>query len=380
VKEHLFYAVRNVTRKTREELILEIVEKHAEQRLKRMNKEHEEEKKEISVEEKKGKESILVNNNENDTLKKFTDFIKTRFESIFHIKKENKIWWYGNEIAKLFEYKNYKNVISNLNCTKMTFEELNDAIIPEESTPTKLQNNTIFIEKRGIFQLVLNSEMPLAIKFQDILIDDIIPSILMNGVYVSPTATNEQLKTLQQQLINEQREKEQLQLQLQQRPKLDIVFQNRILNIQRKKEYIYILTSIMYAREKLFKIGLSDDVTKRIKSLNTTNITNDQQMYICDVFLCYNAKKVESFLLSLLDQYRYNKDREFVVFNYHSLKHLVTSCCDDNQKNHALFDAIIKKEQMQITEAYIPPPRCVPLPLINDNQHHKNKITHYFKT
>jgi len=222
----------------------------------------------------------------------------------------------------------------------------------------------------------------LAVQFQDLLIDDIIPSILQNGMYISPSITSQQLETLQTQLETErqeklriEQEKEQLQLQLYQRPSLDLVFQNRIVNEQYKTEYIYIITSKQYAEQKIFKVGRTNDTKKRLVSLNTSNITDNQQLYVCDKFPCFNACKVEETLFLILHNYRYTTKREFFVFNYNSLKKLVECVCIHNKQQYELFHDIINTEQHQLIPSYIPPPLSTHY---NTNDTKKTKIDQFF--
>jgi prophage antirepressor-like protein len=224
--------------------------------------------------------------------------------------------------------------------------------------------NTIFINIEGCFDLIMRSTLPIARKFKRTLMFDIIPSIIQHGFYVSPGVADHQLKELQHRIENEQQERQRLELQLQQLPMLDIVFQNRIKNNRIVTEYVYILTSNMYLQIKVFKIGISTNVSKRLVSLNTANVTVDQQLYICDQFECSNAKYVEGQLLELLHDFRYNRTREFVVFNYLSLKKLVECACNNNHQLYDTFNDIVAHDQTQIIPIYTPP---------------KNTITNYFK-
>ena len=372
------FAIKNLNKKTKEEIALEMYTFHN-KRLQELYTTREEEKEEENGECEEKIDSVVEKQNNNNTLQKFSDFITDKFQKIDHYKIDNKWWWCGNEVAKLFGYLNYKNTINILKCPKITYKNIVDLNI---LTDSMLQPSTVFIEKRGIFQLVLTSTMPLAVQFQDLLIDDIIPSILQNGMYISPSITSQQLETLQTQLETErqeklriEQEKEQLQLQLYQRPSLDLVFQNRIVNEQYKTEYIYIITSKQYAEQKIFKVGRTNDTKKRLVSLNTSNITDNQQLYVCDKFPCFNACKVEETLFLILHNYRYTTKREFFVFNYHSLKKLVECVCIHNKQQYELFHDIINTEQHQLIPSYIPPPLSTHY---NTNDTKKTKIDQFF--
>jgi len=305
VRQHMKFAVKNLNKKTKEEIALEMYTFHN-KRLQELYTTGEEEKEKENRECEKKIDNDDIK--EDNTLQKFSDFITDKFQKIDHYKIDNKWWWCGNEVAKLFGYKDYKTIIYRLKCPKIKYENMVDLSI---GIVSMLQPSTIFIEKRGIFQLILNSNMPLAIQFQDLLIDDIIPSILQHGMYISPSITSQQIENLQKQLEIEKQKTEQLQLQLEHIPSLQLtdVQENQLKNMKKvKKSYIYIITCKFYASNKLFKVGRSNNTSSRLNTLNTPMITDKLHFYICCKFECCDAFNTEKIIHELIKTFLFEKD------------------------------------------------------------------------
>jgi len=322
VRQHMKFAVKNLNKKTKEEIALEMYTFHN-KRLQELYTTGEEEKEKENRECEKKIDNDDIK--EDNTLQKFSDFITDKFQKIDHYKIDNKWWWCGNEVAKLFGYKDYKTIIYRLKCPKIKYENMVDLSI---GIVSMLQPSTIFIEKRGIFQLILNSNMPLAIQFQDLLIDDIIPSILQHGMYISPSITSQQIENLQKQLEIEKQKTEQLQLQLEHIPSLQLtdVQENQLKNMKKvKKSYIYIITCKFYASNKLFKVGRSNNTSSRLNTLNTPMITDKLHFYICCKFECCDAFNTEKIIHELIKTFLFEK--EFYKIAYLKLKEIVELCC-----------------------------------------------------
>ena len=91
-------------------------------------------------------------------------------------------------------------------------------------------------------------------------------------------------------------------------------------------EEIYILTYIEYDRSYLYKIGKSNNTAKRLKSLNTSRLKNDE-MYVCHVSKCHDANTTETAIHNVLSRYRYEKNREFFQLDFETLKQIVEWGC-----------------------------------------------------
>ena len=125
--------------------------------------------------------------------------------------------------------------------------------------------------------------MPLAFEFRVWLVDDVLPSIEKTGAYISPGITDPQINELQKKVkLLEERE-------LQQRK--NKIHRNQIYNLMPIEE-IYILTTREYNKDYLYKIGKSTRISKRLKTLNTSRL-KDNEMYMCYIAKIHDANTVE---------------------------------------------------------------------------------------
>lgn len=88
-------------------------------------------------------------------------------------------------------------------------------------------------------------------------------------------------------------------------------------------EKIYIMTRKSYAKRNLYKIGRSTNVLKRLVSLNTGNVFEQDKLYICFIQPTYDAKNCENRIHNLLDRFKYKK--EFYRLPFQSIKDIVVS-------------------------------------------------------
>ncbi len=96
-----------------------------------------------------------------------------------------------------------------------------------------------------------------------------------------------------------------------------------------ESEYIYIVTSITYARSNQFKIGRTKSVSSRVSSLNTSNVEGEDDVYCCGEFVCHNSKVLEAIIHDQLKRWRTSKSREFFTLHYDILLPMVTQICEN---------------------------------------------------
>lgn len=88
------------------------------------------------------------------------------------------------------------------------------------------------------------------------------------------------------------------------------------------REYVYVLSSSIYAKKDIFKIGRTNNLIKRLASLNTGRISIDT-LYIVHFRECTNAKWIEREIHRRL--YRCNIGKEFFKSPLHYIKLIVSS-------------------------------------------------------
>ena len=162
-------------------------------------------------------------------------------------------------------------------------------------------------------------------------------------------------------------------------PYMNKIQRNRLENTDYKMEQIYIITSMEYARNYVFKLGKSIDPIKRLPSLNTGIIKDSDQLYICYVHDCFESIHVERHIHTTLQSYRFKNNREFFVIKFNVLKNIVDRCCRRNNRNFENFMKDIEEDNKLITPEFsdfIPEP--VNTSLLKITEQKTNQITNYF--
>lgn len=97
-----------------------------------------------------------------------------------YVMKNDMPWFKAKEIAKLLEYKNTKEAIRDhvRNKYKKPISEIGG-----EAFSYPDQKHTIMINEYGLHQLILSSKQPIAIKYQDWVYEEVLPSIRKTGSY-----------------------------------------------------------------------------------------------------------------------------------------------------------------------------------------------------
>ena len=118
---------------------------------------------------------------------KFSEEMKLKFSQINHCTYQGQVYFQANPIAKFLEYKRQSQAIfDHVNKEdKVKFHQICNSERRNMKVSVSLQPESIFINKYGIFDLTMKSKMPLARQFRKWLVDEVLPSILETGSYVS---------------------------------------------------------------------------------------------------------------------------------------------------------------------------------------------------
>jgi len=92
-------------------------------------------------------------------------------------------WFKGKDIALALDYKNTRDAIINnvREKNRNSFEKIGI----RESSPTtpSIDKQTIFLNEAGLYELIIKSKNKNAIKFQDWIFEEVLPSIRKTGQY-----------------------------------------------------------------------------------------------------------------------------------------------------------------------------------------------------
>ncbi|CCU55450.1 N1R/p28-like protein [Adoxophyes honmai entomopoxvirus 'L'] len=132
-------------------------------------------------------------------------------------------------------------------------------------------------------------------------------------------------------------------------------FMNNTVIKSDKLEWIYIASTDQYQQNKLYKIGSTERLHKRIKSYQTGR--PDEYYYIW-VKPCYNSKDLDYHIQNLLKDFKYKSNRElyhgisiddlieiidFIMDNYDKALEYVYDFIKNKLQNSIIKDIIIKK-------------------------------------
>ena len=95
---------------------------------------------------------------------------------------------------------------------------------------------------------------------------------------------------------------------------------------KREIEEVYVATTAVYEKDKIYKIGKSYNSKKRIDNMNTGRIPSDE-MYLCHVGECSDALKAESYIHTVLKEYRVSNKREFFKLDIDEIIKTVDTVC-----------------------------------------------------
>ena len=387
-------------------LIDEIVQAHNKQAHAEANttSRQEEEENEQMNETKQYEETVVVKATTTSDALTFSDQLKQKFIQIRHYKYNNDIWFQGSAVAGFLEYESTRQAINEHVNTfdKMRCSEFLDASVStgygqgnQQSQSMMLRGlhpETLFINNYGIFDLITKSRMPLARQFRKWLVDEVIPSIMDTGVYVSPALTQRQLLELQVRVQTMEIENQQAEARAQaieaenhtlhERLDTEALVLSSPLNSNQTRnimnlEDIYILTTRRYESRYIYKVGRAGNTPVRVTSLNTGHIKTDD-LFICHKSSCYDARSSEQFIHLLLHRYRVEETREFFIMELNTLRNIVDRVCQSRVGDYSFATDLL--EQVRL----LPLPKCnpnksVPIIVPKKEQGNTNVITKYFK-
>ena len=299
-------------------------------------------------------------------------------------------WFCGRDLCVILEYTNIKQALQNNvddDCKKSLSSLSSD--VDERGSPTSetailgksnLENisynegKTVYINEAGLYSLIMGSRTPMAKQFRSLVCKEILPAIRKYGTY----SINKQLETATKQLeklsieskvkdnqIAQQSEK----LVRAERKALRITkFMSRIDTKDRKDEWIYIATSHQYASNRVFKIGSTERLMKRIGPYNCGRLASDQ-IYYAWAKPCYKSKDVDQHIQKLLSSFKDKEKSEmYVGISFTILCEILTVIIDNYDKSQEyVYDFIKNRLETSAEEDDGEPPKPLDLKSITYN-------------
>jgi hypothetical protein len=247
-------------------------------------------------------------------------------------------WFLAKEVAQILDLESsYRNTLQTLDADERTtdFVETNGG-----------RQRMVFLSESAVYKMIFKSRKPCALRFQNWICREVLPSIRQKGAY----ALQQRVDELEQQLKTQQRATQQLSMyvgNVRQRP---------------SNGYIYIATTRDYAAQNKFKVGgcgSKSNLQKRRTTYNSGRAQGDE-LYYAALFPCHNHYHAQARIKEILLDFRERKEAEMYVLQYDILYTFIEKIV---QQYQAEIDDLNRFVHHNLLDAIVETPPCVPLPL-----------------
>ena len=234
----------------------------------------------------------------------------------------------GKEVCSILGHKNTNDAISRHVKTKNKkklkelltgVDFLDPNFLGKRKPETHNELMTVYINEPGLYGLIMHSNVSFAEEFQDMVYETILPSIRKYGSY----QVESQLSSAMEQLAIKDKEveeaeeraikaEEQAVVEFEARKKAELKaqrvnkFMRRSCVKEKKLEWIYIATTKKYSKERIYKPGSTDRISKRICGYTTGHPKKDSYFYVW-IKRCYNAKDLDNHIQKMLHLFKYKE-------------------------------------------------------------------------
>ena len=237
-------------------------------------------------------------------------------------------WFCGKDVCKALGYSDYKDALKK-HISERKKQNLSSILGGGETPPSFTHNElqSIYINESGLYDLVFNCRLSVALQFKDWITEEVIPSLRKKGEYkVQPSQDVDELtKYFEEQLKLKDQQLEE------QQDYISILKDISVSDNQRNcTEVIYIATCDSYAKRNRFKIGgvqSSDKLQQRLSTYNTRSANGDM-FYYSDIFMVADYHHAESRVKDLIGRFVDKKGKEFYQLHYTELREIIRYICD----------------------------------------------------
>lgn len=228
----------------------------------------------------------------------------------------------------------------------------------------------IYINESGFYRLVLKSKARLAETFQDLVCDYVLPTLRRHGT-VSIEGIQRQLEDLRLENEVKTKELEQAQAAAQEAQdkaaraersaKWNKTMMKNVRIREQKREWIYIATTRDYAKQRVFKIGSTKRLSKRLSGYQTGRLKKDEYYYAWYLKV-YHAEELDHTIQKILEEFKHQKSKEmYQSIKFKDLKEIVNYICVNYDKSIEYLNDFVKNRlpisyEEEDTEDDIPPP------------------------
>lgn len=88
-------------------------------------------------------------------------------------------------------------------------------------------------------------------------------------------------------------------------------------------QYVYVATSRNYAKQNVFKVGMTKSLEKRMSGYQTGRVLDDKFSYLF-LMKCVDAKALEQLIFTRLEPFRYDDSKELFQIHFETLKDILS--------------------------------------------------------
>ena len=304
-------------------------------------------------------------------------------------------WFNGRDVCALLEYKDPRKELQRhvlphqKKSLGLLISELGDLAPPnllgtKNFTTEYHAGKAVYINESGFYRLINKSKTKLADAFQTLVCDYILPTLRRHGT-VSMEGIQKQLEDLR--LENEAKTKEleeaqavaeQERINAEQAQAAALEAQDKAARAERsakwnktmmknvrirekKMEWIYIATTRDYAKQRVFKIGSTKRLSKRLSGYQTGRLKKDEYYYAWYLKV-YHAEELDHTIQKILEEFKHQKSKEmYQSIKFKDLKDIVNYICVNYDKSIEFLNDFVRNRlpasyEEDDTEDDIPPP------------------------
>ena len=209
----------------------------------------------------------------------------------------NEPWFIAKDICNILELPNVTNALK---------------ILPEKWRGLKLlstfggEQNMNIINEAGLYKLIMRSNKPIAQKFQEVVCEDILPSLRKKGEYQIQSIMEKNKKLEDEKLRIEEENNLLTQLHIEKNKEIKKL-QNKVIQKQRRPVFedrncVYMVQDEHHKKERIYVIGKAIDLMDRLGDYNKAHETE-----IIYYRSCNSAKQmnhIEKCILTKLNKYK----------------------------------------------------------------------------
>jgi prophage antirepressor-like protein len=225
-----------------------------------------------------------------------------------------------NSIDKTFKFENKEiRVLGNYNeplfvakdiCNILELSNITESLrnIPEKwkcseilNTLTRGKQTMIILKEPAVYQLIMRSTKPIAQKFQEVVCEEILPSIRKTGEYKFQALLKEKTEELEQKLIQIEEEKEVI---IKKNEELSFKISSKVSNFK-KGDSIYVGANLL--EKDNFKVGITDNLNRRVGNFNTSTSADFEMLKTWNTRF---SKEIEDAVKKNFCDYRIHVERK----------------------------------------------------------------------